>query len=59
MRPYKGESDLQPLIDLFDDCERVDKLEFSVSLDRLRLELENPSVDRHLDLALWEDTRVD
>ena len=57
MCPYKGESDLQPLIDLFDDCERVDKLEFSVSLDRLRLELENPSVDRDRDLALWEDTQ--
>ncbi len=57
MRPYQGESDLQLLIDLFDACERVDKLEFSISLDRLRLELENPSVDRVRDLALWENVQ--
>jgi mycothiol synthase len=57
MRSYRGELDLQLVIDLFDACERVDKLEFSISLDRLRLELENPSVDRDRDLALWEDTQ--
>jgi mycothiol synthase len=55
MRPYKGESDLQPLIDLFDDCDRVDKLELSVSISQLRRSLAAPSVDRDRDLRCWED----
>ena len=56
MRPYKGESDLQPLIDLFDACDRVDKLELSVSISQLRRSLADPSIDRDRDLRCWEDT---
>ncbi|MCY7337449.1 MAG: hypothetical protein LH613_14760 [Chamaesiphon sp.] len=55
MRPYKGESDLQPLIDLFAAGERVDKLELSVSIAQLRRSLLAPSLDRDRDLRCWED----
>jgi mycothiol synthase len=57
MRPYGGESDLQALVDLFDACERVDKLESSTSIAQLRQSLEAPSLDRNRDLSLWENDR--
>jgi hypothetical protein len=53
MRHYQGKSDLQKIVDLFDACEAVDQVEFQISIDRLRLELEALSIDR--DLMLWED----
>jgi mycothiol synthase len=55
MRHYYGESDLQKIVDLFDACEKVDKLELSVSTDRLRLELADPTIDLARGLSLWED----
>jgi mycothiol synthase len=55
MRPYKGESDLQPLVDLFDACERIDKLDLSISTAQLQLEIEAPGIDLDRDLRLWED----
>ena len=56
IRHYRGEADLQPLVDLIDACEAVDRLEVSVSTDRLRLEIEAPGIDLDRDLRLWEDT---
>jgi mycothiol synthase len=56
MRPYKGESDLQLLVELIDACERVDKLESSISIAQLQLEIEVPGVDLDRDLRLWEDS---
>jgi mycothiol synthase len=56
MRSYRGESDLQLIVDLFDACERVDRLEQSISTTQLRLSLEAPGIDRERDLSLWEDT---
>jgi hypothetical protein len=55
MRHYQGESDLQRLVDLFDACESVDKVEFQISIERLRLGLEHPSIDRDRDLMLCQD----
>ena len=55
MRKYKGESDLQLIVDLFDACEQVDRLETFVSIDQLRLSINNPAVDRERDIKLWED----
>jgi mycothiol synthase len=52
---YQGESDLPKIIDLFDACESVDRLEQSVSIAQLKLALEAPGVDRKRDLSLWED----
>jgi mycothiol synthase len=54
-RSYQGESDLQKIVDLFDDCEAVDKLEQSISTTQLQLAVEAPGVDRERDLSLWED----
>jgi mycothiol synthase len=57
VRSYKGESDLQPLIDLIDACERVDKLELSISISQLRISFEAPTIDRDRDLQIWENTQ--
>ena len=57
MRSDRGESDLQLIIDLFDACETVDRLELSISIDQLRLELEAPRIDRERDFSLWEDAK--
>jgi mycothiol synthase len=57
MRPYKGESDLQLLVDLFDACEKVDRVELSISIEQLRLALANPIVDPVKDLRLWENAQ--
>jgi mycothiol synthase len=57
MRQYHGESDLPLIVDLFDACEAVDRVELSLSIDQLRLALENPIVDPVKDLRLWEDAQ--
>jgi mycothiol synthase len=57
IRLYKGESDLQLLIDLFDACEAVDRVEFQISIPQLRLALAAPGIDRNRDLMLWEDPK--
>ena len=55
MRHYQGESDLQKIVDLFNACERVDKLELFISTAQLYLALAAPGIDRDRDLSLWED----
>jgi mycothiol synthase len=55
MRPYQDDVDLQLILDLFDACEKVDRLEMSVSIAQLRLMIEAPGIDRERDLSLWED----
>ncbi len=57
IRSYRGESDLQSIVDLIDACERVDKLEAFVSIEQLRLSITNPAIDRDRDLRLWEDAQ--
>jgi mycothiol synthase len=54
MCSYRGESDLQLIIDLIDACERVDRLESFVSIEQLRSSITNPAIDRERDLGLWE-----
>jgi mycothiol synthase len=55
MRHYQGESDLPLIVDLFDACERVDRVELSISIAQLQLAIEAPGVDPVRDLSLWED----
>lgn len=55
MRPYLGEADLQPIVDLTNTCEAVDQLDNGTSLDELRSELSAPTVDQARDIRLWED----
>jgi mycothiol synthase len=57
MRQYHGESDLRLIVDLFDACEQVDRIELSVSIDRLRVALAAPTIDPAKDLRLWEDAQ--
>ncbi len=55
VRPYAGEVDLQPIADLLNACEAVDKLDEGTSVDELRTEFASPSLDKERDLRLWED----
>ncbi|MEB3178569.1 MAG: GNAT family N-acetyltransferase [Nostocaceae cyanobacterium] len=55
MRPYQGETDLQPIADLVNSCDGFDKLDAGTSVTELRTEFETPSVDQARDLRLWED----
>jgi mycothiol synthase len=55
MRPYRGETDLQLIVDLLETCEAVDQLEQWTSIAELRLSIAEPSVDKARDLCLWED----
>jgi mycothiol synthase len=55
MRPYRGETDLQPIVDLLHACEAVDQLEQWTSVAELRLDFDAPSMDKARDLRLWED----
>lgn len=57
MRPYAGEADLKPIVDLLNACEAVDQLDSFASVVELRLEVEAPSVDPARDLRLWESSR--
>ncbi|GIV96346.1 MAG: GNAT family acetyltransferase [Herpetosiphonaceae bacterium] len=53
-RPFAGESDLQPLVDLINICESVDRIESGTSLAELRAEINSPSLDQQRDLRLWQ-----
>jgi mycothiol synthase len=54
MRSYSGEPDLQLIVDLFDACEKVDRLELSISIAQLQIELTAPEIDR---VMLWQDAQ--
>ena len=55
MRPYAGEADLQPICDLLNLCDAVDRLDDNYAVDDLRLEFADPRLDTARDLRLWED----
>jgi mycothiol synthase len=55
MRSYRGEADIQRIIDLLEACESVDQLEQWTSTVELRLSFDEPSMDKERDLRLWED----
>lgn len=52
-RPYAGEADLQPLADLLNACEEVDRLGFGVSVPVLRHQLLQAPAPQFI--SLWED----
>lgn len=54
MRPYAGEADLQPICDLLNHCDAVDRLDDSYAVEDLRLEFDDPRLDPARDLRLWE-----
>jgi mycothiol synthase len=55
MRPFKGDCDLQAIVDLFDACEQVDKIDLSISVAQLKIELEDPLTNGQEDLMMWEN----
>jgi len=55
-RTYLGEADLQPIADLLNACEAVDRLDAGTSVAELCEEFESPELDLERDLRLWEET---
>jgi mycothiol synthase len=55
LRSYRGEADLPAIADLINACEVVDRLDEWTSVDELRVEFNDPSLDQSRDLRLWED----
>lgn len=54
-RPYAGEEDLQPICDLANLCNDVDKIDDSASPDGMRIWIERPERDKARDTRIWED----
>lgn len=54
-RPYRGEEDLQPLVDLFNAADEVDKLQENTDVDDLRNQVTQPDMDAARDIRIWED----
>lgn len=55
LNAYQGDEDLPLIANLINACNEVDKLDDGVSVQELREEFDLPSVDKALDLQLWED----
>lgn len=55
MRTFAGENDVQPITDLINACDDVDKMDDGTSAAELRSEFYAPRVDRERDIRLWED----
>jgi mycothiol synthase len=55
MRLYKGETDLQPIVDLLNACEAVDREDTYHTVEGLRLGLTSPNVEADRDLRLWHN----
>lgn len=54
-RPLQGDKDLPLIANLINACNEVDKLDDGVSVQELSEEFDAPSVDKELDIQLWED----
>jgi mycothiol synthase len=56
-RPNAGEADLQPICDLLNLCNEVDKLEDEpyAAVDDTRRWLDSPELDQARDVRMWED----
>ncbi|WP_228035763.1 GNAT family N-acetyltransferase [Oculatella sp. LEGE 06141] len=59
MRPYGGEADLQPIVNLLNACEAVDRLDSFYSTTALQQGLAEPGFDPIHDMRLWEDENND
>lgn len=53
IRPYQGETDLQPIADLLNQCELVDREDNYYSVTGLQLEFTHPDCNPVRDLRLW------
>lgn len=55
MRPYKGEADLAAIAQLLNTCAAFDRRDDWTSVSELRLEFDDPLIDKQQDIRLWED----
>lgn len=55
VRPYTGESDLQPIVDLLNACEAVDQEDNFYSVGNLRTGFAEPGFDPTENVRLWAD----
>ncbi|MBD3882271.1 GNAT family N-acetyltransferase [Phormidium tenue FACHB-886] len=56
VRPYQGETDLQPIAQLLNTCAKADQTDYYQSVGDLRAELAEPGFDPERDLRLWHDS---
>ncbi len=49
------DSDLQPVCDLLNACDAVDKMDDNYSVENLQTEFSDPDLDKTRDLRIWED----
>jgi mycothiol synthase len=52
--PYQNSQDVPRLIELFEACEAIDQLGHVPSVAELQAELDAPSVNKQVDIRLWE-----
>ncbi|HAX75494.1 MAG TPA: GNAT family N-acetyltransferase [Cyanobacteria bacterium UBA11372] len=55
MRPYGGEKDLEAIAHLLNACAAFELRDDWTSVSELRLEFEDPLIDKQQDIRLWED----
>lgn len=56
MRPYQGTTDLQPIADLLNQCEAVDREDNYYSTAELQLDVTYPGCNPVRDIRLWQNT---
>ena len=54
-RTYRGDEDLQPLVDLMNAADEIDKLQENTDVDSMRLWVHQPGRDLERDIRIWED----
>jgi mycothiol synthase len=54
-RTYRGEEDLQLLVDLINACDAVDQVHENTDIDNLRVQVNQPGYDPKRDSRIWED----
>lgn len=55
-RPYEGETDLQPIADLLNACEAIDREDTYHTTTELQIEFTAPDCEPSRDLRLWQDS---
>lgn len=54
-RPFRGEEDLEALVELINAADAVDQLQENVDINKVRNWSETPGLDAKRDIHLWED----
>jgi mycothiol synthase len=54
-RAFRGEEDLQPIVDLINAADAVDRTQDNADVDSLRIRVNQPGRDLERDIRIWED----